>query len=96
MSQAEESTIKAIFEFGESQPIDATFTINQNIRDLNYTHYQDTPSAKWTVVHNLNKFPTVTIVSSSGDVVFGDTTYIDSNTVELNFSEPFGGRAYCN
>ena len=96
MSQAEESTIKAIFEFGESQPIDATFTINQNIRDLNYTHYQDVPSDTWTIVHNLNKCPTVTIVSSSGDVVFADMKVIDKNTVELHFSEAFGGRAYCN
>ena len=96
MSQAEESTIKAIFEFGESKPIDATFTINQNIRDLNYTHYQDVPSDTWTIVHNLNKCPTVTIVSSAGDVVFADMKVIDTNTVELHFSEAFGGRAYCN
>jgi hypothetical protein len=96
MSQAEESTIKAIFEFVDNDPIDATFTINQNVRDLNYTHYQDSPSAKWTIQHNLNKFPSVTVVSSAGDAVFADVKYIDNNNVELNFSAAFGGRAYCN
>lgn len=96
MSQAEESEIKAIFEFVDNDPIDATFTINQNVRDLNYTHFQDSPSSKWTIIHNLNKCPSVTVVSSAGDAVFADVKYIDNNTVELNFSAAFGGRAYCN
>jgi hypothetical protein len=64
--------------------------------DANYVHNQIIPSASWTVAHNLNKFPASVIVDSAGTVVVGDVTYLDVNTVRLDFVGAFSGKAYFN
>lgn len=64
--------------------------------DSNYIHNQGAPSAIWTIIHNLGKFPSVTTVDSGGTKVWGNVAYIDQNTVEVQFSVPFGGKAYLN
>lgn len=64
--------------------------------DLNYTHTQLTPSASWTVTHNLGKRPAVAVVDSAGSSVVGEVTYLDDNTVQLDFSGAFAGIAYFN
>lgn len=92
----ENQAIEAVFEFVENEPIEATFQISTSIQDLNYIHYQDSPSANWTIVHNLGKFPSVTVVTSAGDVVYTDAHYVDKNKVTLEFSAAFAGRAYLN
>lgn len=61
-----------------------------------YTHDQTLALATWTVTHNLAKFPSVTVVDSAGTVVIGTVVYLDANTVELDFSTAFSGKAYLN
>lgn len=58
------------------------------------TYYQSVPAASATIVHNLNKFPVVTTVTLSGDIVVGDVDYVDANTVIVSFSSPFSWVAY--
>ena len=100
MSQTEEQnseqTLVANFEFVETTPITATFSISPNVQDLNYTHYQDTPQEKWIIKHNLGKYPVVTTVSSAGDVVYGNVHYIDQNSLYIEFIGAFAGKAYIN
>lgn len=57
-------------------------------------HVQDSPSDAWLITHNLGKKPVVVVVDSSDRVVLGGVKYIDDNTVEVEFSSPFGGTAY--
>lgn len=64
--------------------------------DLHHTHVQNSPSASWTVIHNLNKYPTVTVVDSGNSIVMGQINYLDSNTIVINFTAPFSGKAYVN
>lgn len=64
--------------------------------DLSYVHTQTVASTLWVVAHNLGKFPAVTVVDSGGNVVVGDVSYIDMNTVAIGFTAIFGGKAYCN
>ena len=61
-----------------------------------YVFTQLSPLSEWIVPHNLNKFPSITVVDSAGSEVVGDYTYIDSNTIRIQFSESFSGRVYCN
>jgi hypothetical protein len=61
-----------------------------------YTHNQVSASATWTITHNLNCFPSVTVVDSAGTVVFGDVEYISANVVRVTFVAAFGGKAYLN
>lgn len=62
--------------------------------DAYYRHVQSLASATWTITHSLNKRPSVSIVTSAGDVVYGNINYVDDNQVILTFSAAFGGEAY--
>lgn len=64
--------------------------------DKTFSFVQGVPASTWNVTHNLNKFPSVTVVDSSNSVVIGDVNYIDSNNLTLTFSGAFSGRAELN
>lgn len=61
-----------------------------------YTFEQAIPSDTWEIQHNLNKYPSVSIVDSAGSIVMGDVLYVDTNKVILTFSGQFNGKAYLN
>ncbi|MDW3716670.1 MULTISPECIES: hypothetical protein [unclassified Pseudomonas] len=52
--------------------------------------------AVWTVPHNLQRFPSVTVVDHLGNRVEPDVTYIDDNIVQIIHGRPEIGRAYFN
>ena len=60
----------------------------------NYTHNQITPLSTWNIIHNLNRYPNVTIVDSAGNLVITDIKYISENEVQSNSTAPFGGKAH--
>lgn len=63
---------------------------------LSKTMSVDVPASVWTLTHNLNRFPSVTIVDSAGTEVIGDVAYTDANTVTATFGSAFSGVAYIN
>ena len=63
---------------------------------VSYIHQQTSPLSAWTITHNLGKYPSVSVVDSSGNEVVGELQYINANQVILNFSAPFSGEAYLN
>jgi len=73
-----------------------SFSIVSGDEAKNYTHVQGTPASVWEVQHSLNKNPSVTIVDSSNNVVYGQIEYLDSNNVRLTFASAFSGKAYLN
>ena len=66
------------------------------VDDKSYTFTQSVPSTTWSVAHNLQKFPSITVVDSASTVVTGEYTYINNNNVTLTFSAAFAGKAYLN
>tara|TARA_B100001113_G_C20761210_1_gene470954 strand:+ start:99 stop:428 length:330 start_codon:yes stop_codon:yes gene_type:complete len=60
------------------------------------THTQGVASSTWTITHNLNKFPSVTIVDSNEEQIFGVVDYQSANTIVLTFSAAISGKAYLN
>lgn len=50
----------------------------------------------WSIPHNLNKYPSVTVVDSAGTTVFGDVHYESLNKLTVCFSVAFAGEAYLN
>lgn len=64
--------------------------------DKHHIHYQNSALSTWTVVHNLQKHPSVSVVDSGGNVVVGDVTYIDLNQIQITFKASFSGIAYFN
>ena len=66
------------------------------VSDKFYQHTQAAASLTWVVEHNLNKYPSVTVTLSTGQVGYGDVTYIDENNLTITFSGANSGKAYMN
>lgn len=64
--------------------------------DKTYRHVQMSASSVWVIQHDLNKYVSVTVRDSSGDIVFGKVEWLSLNAIRLTFSAPFSGEAYCN
>ena len=76
-----------------------TLTTDGNVLswvDSTYTHEQAGASSEWVVKHNLNKFPSVTIVTSVGAVVIGNITYDSANQLTISIADANSGKAYLN
>lgn len=72
------------------------------LQDETFVYRQTTNSDTWTINHNLEKYPSVTIVTeTTNEVMFGEVTYIDNNNLEVKFKKrsiPYAikGKAYLN
>jgi hypothetical protein len=64
--------------------------------DKNFVFNQAVPSTTWYIVHNLNKFPSVTVVNINNVTMYGDVKYINENELQIDFSAGFSGKAYIN
>ena len=64
--------------------------------DLNYVHTQTESSDEWVIVHNLNKYPAVSIIDSAGDEVIGNVHYDSTNQITITFTGAFKGKATLN
>lgn len=59
-----------------------------------FVYTQNTPSSEWTIVHNLEFVPNITVVDTAGSVVEGDYSYPNENTIIATFIGGFAGKAY--
>jgi hypothetical protein len=64
---------------------DKTFVFNQGV-----------PASTWTINHTLDKFPSITVVSTANQVVIGDASYTSTTQVVITFAAGFAGKAYLN
>ncbi len=60
------------------------------------TWTQDKSGDTWTINHGLGKYPSVTVVDDNGNIVYGNVTYTNANTVTVSFSAALSGKAYLN
>lgn len=67
-----------------------------NIADKNYVHTQSVPSLTWSVTHNLNKYPSVTIYNSSNEEIEGMIIHTHINQTVIIFNAEFSGHAVFN
>jgi hypothetical protein len=68
----------------------------KSYKDKNYRHIQGSSSAVWSINHNLDKYPSVTVKDSAGSTVIGEVQYIDEDNLTITFSGAFSGEAYLN
>lgn len=66
------------------------------VDDKNFVFNQNVASNEWIVNHNLNKYPSVSVVDSGNNIVIGEVTYINENVLKIIFSSAFSGSAYLN
>lgn len=55
-------------------------------------HFQNTPSASWSINHGLGRTPAVTLIVG-GKIIIGDVEYTNSEQVLVTFAEPTAGKA---
>lgn len=66
---------------------------------LAYKHVQAASVDVWTITHNLNFYPNVTVFDSSGttwqqgNIVEGDVVHVSKKVLEIHFSMPVNGTA---
>jgi len=72
------------------------FNDNNLFNQNSYQFVQSIAASTWVINHNLQKFPSITVVDSSGNVVVGFETYNSDNQITITFSAPFSGSAYLN
>jgi hypothetical protein len=70
--------------------------IDPNVGDKTFVYTQSVPSDIWEVEHNLNKFPSVSVVNINNVTMYGEVIYIDENNLQIEFSAGFSGKAYMN
>jgi len=64
--------------------------------DSHFEFIQGVPATTWDITHNLDKFPSISVVDTADTTVIGSYEYITKNRVILNFSDAFAGRAFLN
>lgn len=61
-----------------------------------FIYTQSSPSAVWSVIHNLGRYPSVSVVDSGGSTVWPDVSYTDLNALSVIFNSPTSGKAFLN
>lgn len=61
-----------------------------------YIFTQTSPSTTWSIVHNLGRNPSVTVIDSGGTEIITDVQYVDANNLQITFGAPTSGKAYLN
>jgi hypothetical protein len=61
-----------------------------------HVHVQAVAATDWNIIHDLNCFPSVTIVDATKTEVIGNIEYVNLNSLRVTFSAAFSGEAYLN
>ena len=74
----------------------SNFILASGAGDKTFTFTQGAPAAVWNVQHDLEKFPSVSVINNNDIIVNGQVEYIDNNNLTITFSAAFTGKAYLN
>ena len=69
---------------------------NATFNSSTTTFSQDSAASTWNITHTMEKFPSVTVVDSSNNVVVGEIVYNSNSSITLTFASAFSGKAYLN
>ena len=64
--------------------------------DAHYAHTQSNATDQWVITHNLNKFPSVTIVDDGNNILITEVLYNSANQLTVLFNAAESGKAYLN
>ena len=74
----------------------SNFILASGAGDKTFTFTQGAPATVWNVQHDLEKFPSVSVINNNDIIVNGQVEYIDNNNLTITFSAAFTGKAYLN
>jgi hypothetical protein len=61
---------------------------------VSYRHLQGSAATVWTVNHNLNFYPNVTVYDSANSMVEGTVSHTNATTLSITFSAAISGKAH--
>ena len=64
------------------------------VNHVKYYHVQSSANSTWTIYHNLNFYPNVTVLNSSNQTIEADIQYLDANSVRIVMNASTSGKAY--
>lgn len=64
--------------------------------ETTYVYDQMVPANMWYITHNLDRYPSVTVVDSGGSEIIPTLVFVDSNALQLYFANLTSGKAYLN
>ncbi len=80
---------------GPAGPAGADGIAAEEVVDLvSYVHNQIATSNVWTITHSLGFFPNVSVYNSADTMVEGEIVHNDINSLTINFSAAFSGKAH--
>jgi len=69
--------------------------INEDpVNHVKYYHQQSSASDTWTIYHNLNFYPNVTVLNNVNQIIEADIQYLDANSVRIVMNASTSGKAY--
>lgn len=74
----------------------STIPITVGGGDKTFVYTQAAASNKWYIQHDLNKYPSVTVVDTGDNVIVGQVEYTDLDNCICTFTSAFSGKAYLN
>lgn len=83
----------------DQHPIDAITGLREALEtgaDKTYVHEQGIASDTWEIQHNLNKYPSVTLVDSANTQFEAQVVYNDKNNCTVYMNGATKGKAYLN
>lgn len=82
-------------DFPDQHPIGAITGLEQALNTFIFE--QEIASDTWVITHNLNKYPSFTVVDSAGQAQLPDEAkYDNSNQITIKFASSFAGKAFLN
>ena len=61
---------------------------------VSYRHLQGSAATVWTVNHNLNFYPNVTVYDRANSMVEGTVSHTNATTLSITFSAAISGKAH--
>ena len=101
LAEAYNSTIEDVSLSSNNQNLLLTLTKRDNTAisssiKFKHVHIQTVSATEWNIIHDLNCFPSVTVVDATKTEVIGDVSYTDLNSLIIRFTATFSGEAYLN
>lgn len=66
------------------------------ISDKAFVFEQGIASNMWVIEHNLNKYPSVSVVDSANNIITPEVEYIDLNNIVVRMNGATTGKAFLN
>jgi hypothetical protein len=75
-------------------PVRVRVSVPGRVAVNTYVHTQTTPSATWTIEHNIARYPQVSSFDTEDDQIIGMVEHQSTTEVVIYFNSAVAGKAY--